>query len=223
MRNEVKWSRQHAQESQIPKRPLLLEELVTSKSPFYRSVLYFANLLLCSAAILPKGERKKGSEKTGRRKAALLWEPEPMIEMQRAKPGLLVTSEKIWFIYSSPPAPTCIFHSGTAALPPSAIELIISALNIWARPAAHEQKVVFWNFKVMYKGFNFSPRYRFYFQICHCGHRFMSCTMKKQRHPLQCFEVGTSHQHLRANRSPGWAKTLRSKLCCIFFPLASVC
>jgi len=77
--------------------------LVTSKTPFYRSVLYFANLLLCSAAILPKGERKKGSEKIGRRKAALLWEPEPTIGMQRAKPGLRVTSEKVWFIYSSPP------------------------------------------------------------------------------------------------------------------------
>lgn len=65
------------------KRPLLLEELVTSKTPFYRSVLYFANLLLCSAAILPKGKRKKGSEKTGRRKAALLQEPEPVTECKK--------------------------------------------------------------------------------------------------------------------------------------------
>lgn len=78
----MKWNRQHAQERQIPKRPLLLEELVTSKTPFYRSVLYFANLLLCSAAILPKGERKKSSEKIGRRKAALLQEPEPATEKQ---------------------------------------------------------------------------------------------------------------------------------------------
>ena len=98
--DEVKWNRQHAQERQIPKRPLLLEELVTSKTPFYRSVLYFANLLLCSAAILPKGERKKDSEKIGRRKAALLQEPEPVTEMQKAKPGLLVTSVKRWFIQS---------------------------------------------------------------------------------------------------------------------------
>lgn len=105
--DEVKWNRQHAQGRPIPKRPLLLEELVTSKTPFYRSVLYFANLLLCSAAILPKGERKKGSEKIVRRKAALLQEPEPVTEMQKAKPGLLVTSVKRWFIQSpsqQPPA-----------------------------------------------------------------------------------------------------------------------
>lgn len=81
----MKWNdnRQHAQERQIPKRPLLLEELVTSKTPFYRSVLYFANLLLCSAAILPKGKREKGSERTGRRKAALLQEPEPVTECKK--------------------------------------------------------------------------------------------------------------------------------------------
>lgn len=121
VRDEEKWSRQQAQERQIPKRPLLLEELVTSKTPFYRSVLYFANLLLCSAAILPKGERKKGSEKIGKRKAALLQEPEPTIEMQKAKPGLLVTSVKTWFKYSSPPASTSALHSATAALPQSAI------------------------------------------------------------------------------------------------------
>ena len=96
----MKRNRQHAQERQIPKRPLLLEELVTSKTPFYRSVLYFANLLLCSAAILPKGERKNGSEKIGRRNAALLQEPEPVTETQKAKPGLLVTSVKRWFIQS---------------------------------------------------------------------------------------------------------------------------
>lgn len=98
--DDVQWNRQHAQEMQIPKRPLLLEELVTSKTPFYRSVLYFANLLLCSAAILPKGERKKGSEKIRRRKAALLQEQEPVTAMQKAKPGLLVTSVKRWFIQS---------------------------------------------------------------------------------------------------------------------------
>lgn len=40
-------------------------------NPLYRSVLYFANLLLCSAAILPKGERDKASEETARQRAAL--------------------------------------------------------------------------------------------------------------------------------------------------------
>lgn len=101
----VKWNGQQTPERQIPKRPLLLEEGVTSKPPFYRSVLYFANLLLCSAAILPKGERKKGWEKVGRTKAALLQEPEPVTEMQKAKPGLLVTSVKRWFTPSPFPPP----------------------------------------------------------------------------------------------------------------------
>lgn len=106
--DEVKWNRQQAPERQIPKRPLLLEEGVTSKPPFYRSVLYFANLLLCSAAILPKGERKKGWEEIGRTKAAPLQEPEPVTEMQKAKPGLLVTSVKRWFISSPFPPPSVV-------------------------------------------------------------------------------------------------------------------
>lgn len=107
----------------IQKGPYFLKSW-SLQTPFYRSVLYFANLLLCSAAILPKGEREKGSEKTARKKAALFQEPDPVTEMQKAKPGLLVTSVTSWFIE---PAPFPCLLLASTAWPPSAICLIVTA------------------------------------------------------------------------------------------------
>lgn len=100
--------------------------------------------------------------------------------MQKAKPGLLVTSVKTWFKYSSPPASTSALHSATAALPQSAIQLITSALqHLRQTSCVLTKRYIFLNFKVMYKGFNFSLRQKFYFQICHCSCSFVSFTVRK--------------------------------------------
>lgn len=159
--------------AQNPKRPLLPEELVTSKPPF--TAAFYTLPTYCSAlqrSCQKERGRKVQKRQEGRKQPC----QEPVTEMQKAKPGLLVTSVTRWFIQTAP-FPRLLLAS--TASPPSAIWLIVTALQHLRQAGSAFTRRWLLNFKVVYKGFNFSLREKLYFQICHCSWSSVSFTVKK--------------------------------------------
>lgn len=117
---------EHAQGKAKSKRPLLPEELVTSKPPF--TAAFYTLPTYCSA--LQRSCQKERGRKVQRRQQGRK-QPcqEPVTEMQKAKPGLLVTSVTRWFIQTAPSLSFPRLLLASTALPQSAIWLIVTALQ----------------------------------------------------------------------------------------------